>query len=320
METNDQIVVTVRDNFIYSTRRFMQRIAYYVLGPKIMSKVYYRIVMKSKLHLKNPVTFNEKINWYKLYYCPKDPLIISCSDKYTVREYLIQKGLDAHLAELVGVWDDPNEIQWDLLPERFALKNSNGCGYNIICRNKALLDEKTEKKRLKKWLKDKFGCYNAEPHYNIGPKKIICETYIDSGSRLPDDYKIHCMNGVAKVIQVCDERTSKTTRYTYFDTDGAPLCYGKSPSSTPIQVSQALLAEMVRISNLVAVDFPYVRVDFFINKDHLQISELTFTPSAGLKPDLIYGGGDVEMGKMLDMEGMVSKYGKKDSVCGRDHR
>ena len=312
MKENNDVIITVRDSFVYNCRRFMQRWAYRIFGPVTMAKVYYRIVMKKKLDLKNPVTFTEKINWYKLFYCPRTPLIIKCCDKYGVREYLAEIGLEKYLSKLIGVWDNPDEINWATLPERFALKNSNGCGYNIICSNKAALDEKEAKKLLKRWLGDEFGAYNAEPHYNIGKKKIICEEYIDSGTRLPDDYKVHCMNGIPRVVQVCDERTSKTTRYTYVDTDGNPLPYGKYPNTFPAGIKREFLKEMIAVSEEAARSFPYVRVDFFINHGKLQISELTFTPSAGLKPDLAYGGGDIEMGKMFDIEGLERDNGREN--------
>ncbi len=303
---SDNVIITVRDNLYYKIRRLCQKGAYLVFGPVIMAKVYYRLVMKSKLNLKNPTTFNEKINWYKLYYCPKNELIIKCSDKYDVREFLLGLGFERYLSRLICSWDNPDDICWDELPRKFALKNSNGCGYNIICKDKSSLSEKVAKKLLKKWLNDKFGYYNAEPHYNIGKKRIICEEYIDSGNFLPIDYKIHCMNGIPKVVQVCDERTSKTTRYTYFDASGNPLEYGKYPSHEKLDIDADLLKEMNDVSFKIASYFPYVRVDFFINAGKLQISELTFSPSAGLKPDLIYGGGDVEMGKMLDLKEMVN--------------
>lgn len=312
MKDNDKVIITVRDNFAYTVRRSLQKMAYRLFGPVFMAKVYYKIVMGKKLNLKEPSTFTEKINWYKLYYCLNDPLIIKCCDKFGVREYLAEVGLERYLSALIGAWDTPEEIDWDKLPKKFALKNSNGCGYNIICCDKAALDEKKTKKLLRKWLRDSFGCYNAEPHYNLGKKKIICEEYIDSGTRLPDDYKIHCMSGEPKVIQVCDDRTSKTTRYTYFDTCGRPLPYGKSPSKSNICVPTEQLNEMLEVSKRAAKEFPYVRVDFFVNHGHLQISELTFTPSAGLKPDLLYGGGDLEMGKMMDIEQLVVDNGQEN--------
>lgn len=305
MLNNEKVIVTVRNNLSYRIRRWMQRCAYCVLGPTIMAKIYYRIVMKKKLHLKNPITFTEKINWYKLYYCPNNDLVVKCSDKFGVRSFLEENNLQKYMSELVGVWRDPNDIVWEELPQKFALKNSNGCGYNIICSDKSFLDETETKRTLKRWLKDHFGYYNAEPHYEKGDKCIICEEYIESEHLLPIDYKIHCMNGSPKVIQVCDERTNKTTKYVYYNEKGEPFSFGKYPTDAKLDISEEHLKEMVDVCEKAAKNFPYVRVDFFINKGNLQISELTFSPSAGLKPDLTYGDGDLIMGEMLNIKGLV---------------
>lgn len=311
MSSDEHVVITVRSNPSYLFRRKMQCLAYKLLGPVCMSKIYYRIEMKRTLHLRNPQTFTEKINWYKLFYCPGNDLIIRCSDKYTVRTFLEENGFSAYLSEIIGVWDNPDEIQWDVLPNQFALKNSNGCGYNIICTDKKYLDEKKTKQLLNGWLKEHFGYYNAEPHYEIGKKRIICEKYIDGSRLLPIDYKVHCMNGEAKVLQVCDERTSSTTKYYYYDLEGNPLPFGKYLTDKQLDIIHDLLFEMKEVSNRIAAFFPYVRVDFFVNHDRLQISELTFSPSAGLKPDLNYNDGDRIMGEMLDFSEIMKQSSYK---------
>lgn len=310
MQENNDVIITVRNDFFYNIRRWFQKTSYRILGPVNIAKIYYVVVMKRRLNLNYPSTFTEKINWYKLFYCPYDPLIIKCCDKYDVRDFLNELGLQDYQSNLVGVWDSPYDIEWDSLPEKFALKNSNGCGYNIICKNKSALNEYAAKKLLKTWLREDFGCYNAEPHYNIGKKRIICEEYIDSDEILPVDYKIHCMNGKPSVIQVCDERTSKTTNYTYYDTFGQPFKYGIYPSNHCLDLNEDLRSDMINVSSTISEHFPYVRVDFFVNKGRLQISELTFSPSAGLKPDLRFGNGDIEMGKMLDIKELIRKYGE----------
>lgn len=302
---NEYVSITVRDNFSYTLRRRGQVLAYRLFGPKFMAKVYYRLVMKQKLDLKNPKTFTEKINWYKLFFCPKNELIVQCADKYEVRRFLEGLGLDDYLSELIGVWEEPEQIPWEKLPSKFALKSTNGCGYNIICRDKRYLDEQETKKLLKKWMKEHFGCYNAEPHYELGKKRIICEKYIESAHLLPIDYKIHCMNGSPRVMQVCDERTAKETKYIYYDMEGHPLGFGKYPQTSDMDISAELLSEMDRICRKIAQYFPYVRIDFFENDGKLQLGELTFSPSAGLKPDLKVGNGDAIMGKMLDLEGII---------------
>lgn len=308
MKNNEFIAITVKDNFLYRFRRFCQVAAYRSFGASFMAKVYYRIVMKEKLDLHSPKTFTEKINWYKLFYCPKNDLVVRCSDKYSVREYLEELGLTDYLSELIGVWDNPNQIDWSALPSAFALKNSNGCGYNIVCKDKTYLDEKKTKKLLQKWLREHFGYFNAEPHYEMGKKRIICEKYIESAHLLPIDYKIHCMNGVPKVVQVCDERTAQVTKYIYYNMDGHPFGFGKYPQMSDLNISKELLSDMSRICQIIAPDFPYVRIDFFINNGKLQIGELTFSPSAGLKPDLKYGNGDMIMGEMLDLKKIEVDY------------
>ena len=309
MNSNENVIITVRSNLLYLIRRKLQSFAYLIFGARNMSKIYYRIEMKHKLDLDNPHTFTEKINWYKLYYCPQNDLVIRCSDKYTVRSFLEEQGLGGYLSEIVGVWENPDEIQWNSLPNKFAMKNSNGCGYNIICNDKSQLNEKTTKKMLKKWLNEHFGYYNAEPHYEIGKKRIICEEYIESCNLLPVDYKVHCMNGEPMVLQLCDERTSKTTKYYYYDLGGNPFPFGKYLADNKIDLDYDILSEMRQVSKQIASHFPYVRVDFFINHGKLQISELTFSPSAGLKPDLNFNNRDIIMGEMLDFE-EIMKYGK----------
>ena len=301
MIDNEYVAVTVRDNFSYRVRRHGQKLAYQLFGPKFMAKVYYRIVMKQKLHLNDPKTFTEKICWYKLNYCPKDDLIIQCSDKYTVRSFLQGLGLQDYLSELIGVWDDPEQICWETLPSKFALKSTNGCGFNIICKDKAHLDERETKKLLKKWMKEHFGYYNAEPHYELGKKRIICEKYIESEHLLPLDYKVICMNGTPRVLQVCDERTAKETKYIYYDMDGHPFNFGKYPQTKDLDIPAQMLADMNRICHIIAPHFPFVRIDFFVNNGKLQLGELTFSPSAGMKPDLKVGDGDRIMGEMLNL-------------------
>lgn len=100
-----------RDSIIYYLRRRLQVFAYHIFTKEFLSKTYYFIMLRKKLHLKNPKTFNEKLQWYKLYYCPQNDLVVKCADKYTVREYLELKG-HTHLApKLYGVYNDADSIK-----------------------------------------------------------------------------------------------------------------------------------------------------------------------------------------------------------------
>ena len=301
MKSNEYVIITLKDGFVYKARRFMQKIAYGVFGPETMTKVYFRILLGRELNLDAPKTFNEKICYYKLYYCAKNERIAKCADKYWVRDYLTAKGYADNLIDLLGVWDEPEDIEWDQLPEKFALKRSNGCGYNIICTNKCGVNEKDVKKLLKKWQKDKFGKYNVEPHYDILPSKIICEKYINSEGRLPVDYKIHCCNGKSKYVMVCDGRVRGRTNFYYYDMNGKILDVETDGSSKPFDLDEKLFHEMIRISDDIAQDFPFVRVDFYIDNNKLMIGELTFTPTAGYDYTLSCKGDEM-IGKMFQIE------------------
>ena len=128
------------------------------------------------MNLKDPQTFNEKLQWLKLYYFPKDQLAIQCADKYAVRNYIKAKGYSDKLVPLVGSWKEAKDIEWDKLPEKFVLKCNHGCAYNLVCTDKNVLDKQSTIRQLDEWMKEDFGAFNIELHYSaIKQHMIICE-------------------------------------------------------------------------------------------------------------------------------------------------
>ena len=286
--------------FIYDTRRKLQVMAYNVFGPVTMSKIYFRIVKKQKLDLKNPQTFDEKIQWYKLNYCQYNENVIRCADKYRIREYLEEKNLSEYAIPLVGYWEDANDIDWDKLPNQFAIKCNHGCAYNIICKDKSKLDENETKKQLNEWLKEDFGKFNAEPHYDKIRKGIVCEEYLGDGkSDFLVDYKFHCFNGEVKFVLICSERTKERSREYYYDLDWNSLDYSKIKEDGFEKPKS--FDEMVKISKIVAKDFPFVRADFYEINGKPIIGELTFVPTGGLDTTITHEA-DVEIGRMFDLK------------------
>ena len=144
-------------------------------------------------NLKNPKDLSEI--WIKRVLDGKVNALSFLADKYAVREYVKSKGLESILTPLIGVYDTVDGIDFDSLPNRFALKANFGAGCNIICADKANLDIEKSKEKVRKWLKP--GTYSfAERHYNLIPKKIVCEEFIDDGTGgFPIDYKFMCING-----------------------------------------------------------------------------------------------------------------------------
>lgn len=299
----------MRNKFIYSIRRKMQILFFNCFSKERVSKTYFKIVLKYKLNLDNPKTFNEKIQWLKLYEWPNNELAIKCTDKYKVREYLILKKADKYLNQLIGVYDKAEEIEWDKLPDQFVLKCNHGCAYNIICKDKTKLDIKKTNKLLNKWLKEDFGKFNAEIHYSKIKPRIICEKFL--GDNL-EDYKFFCFNGKFKFMYVAvDSDDSSKEREAFFDEKGKLIDvtnadYGLYKEATvPDNFN-----ELIKVSEELSKDFPFARVDWYIKNGVVTFGELTFTPSGGMMK-FNPSSFDTIVGDMLDISNLMEKYNGK---------
>ncbi|MDT2819125.1 ATP-grasp fold amidoligase family protein [Vagococcus lutrae] len=255
----------------------------YKLSEERALKFAYLITTGKRLNLKNPTTFNEKIQWLKLNW--KSNLVVKCTDKYAVREYIESKGLSEILNELYFVYDDADEIIWEELPSAFALKTNNGCKTMFITKNKYELDKIEVKNKMNEWLESDYGLSSIEPHYSQIPPKIICEKYLENTcGEFPIDYKIFCFNGEPKFISVIFERT-KTHKFKRFfmDLNWNILNFEKDKTIlTEIPKKPINLERMLEYSYILAEDFPFVRVDFYEMEGKVIFGELTFTPTSGM--------------------------------------
>lgn len=285
-----------RTSKIYKLRRKLQVLAIKITSPEFISKFYFKLLLGYKLNLINPKTFNEKLQWLKLNYLPNNENVIMCADKYKVREYIEKKGKKGILNDLIDSWDNVYEINWEKLPNQFVLKCNHGCGYNIICKNKAKLDEKKVKNQLNKWMKEDFGLYNAEPHYDKIPKKIICEKFLD-GDII--NYNIYCFNGKATFFSVAGGLGEGIGEYlTYYNIDGTVANFKNKNYPVKSQKLTNLLPQMIKMAEFFANDFPMVRVDLFDVDGKIILSELTFSPGGALIPFDSYEA-DLNLGKKL---------------------
>lgn len=273
-----------RDSVLYKMRRKLQVAAGNVVPDKVMAKLYSRIVLKKNVDLESPKTFNEKIQWLKLYDFPNNSLVIRCADKYAVRDYIAQKGLSETLVPLYGVWNKAEDINWNDLPDRFVLKCNHGCAYNIICTDKKSIDYNETVKQLKKWMKEDFGVYNIERHYSkINPHRITCEEYL--GEKIID-YKFFCFNGNPKYIYISSDLAhDRQAQIGFFYIDGSKMPLRRDDyESMDVEKLPEFFDDMKRDAEILCKDFPFVRVDFFLANDRYYFAELTFTPSAGMMP------------------------------------
>ncbi len=254
----------------------------YRLSPELDLKLLFRLKLGYKLNLKEPCTYNEKLQWIKLY--DKNPLIPVCCDKYTVRKYLESKGRGSLLNELLWEGFHPEEIPFDRLPDRFVIKVTHGSTFNIICRDKSNFDAGAAVAKCRKWLKAKFlPCY-GEWFYGVEKPRIIVERYLEGDNGQPlFDYKFFCFNGEPRLIYVDTWKSGKHAINAYdMDfrlLDGVELGY---PNDKDTKIEKpACLDEMKKIAADLSKDFLHVRVDLYYTHGKIYFGELTFTKGAG---------------------------------------
>lgn len=273
-----------RDSLLYKLRRKGQVLAQKILPAETMCKIYSRAVLKKSVDLKDPKTFNEKIQWCKIHAYPNNPLVVKGADKYAVREYVTGKGLESSLVPLLGAWKDAREIDWDTLPDKFVLKCAHGCAYNILVPDKAKLDKEKTVKQLNAWLKEDFGAFNVELHYSkITPRMIVCEEFLGD---CITDYKFFCFHGEPKYIYVSTDLIhDRQAQIGFFYPDGSKMPMTRDDyTDIPFIELPPFYDEMLQAAKVLSADFPFVRVDFFLANDRWYFAELTFTPGGGMMP------------------------------------
>ena len=240
--------------------------------------------------LESPKTLNEKIQWLKLYY--HNPLLTTLADKYTVRDYVAGKIGEEHLIPLIGVYENVAGIDFEQLPEKFILKATHGCGWNMICKDKQSFDIAGAKRKLEKWLNTNFYDGRFEWQYKDMKPRIICETLLErpDGKAL-HDYKILFLNGKLCFIQVVTGRGERSKfglkpANVFFSTDWEllPIRYPFRPHVEDIAdiPKPKQLDQMIGLAYRLCPDVPVVRVDLYLHEEKVYFGELTFTPRSGL--------------------------------------
>lgn len=247
-------------------------------------KIMYKIKMNKDIDLEKPTTFNEKMQWLKLY-DRKDEYTIMV-DKYEARNYIADKVGKEYLVPLLGVWDNFDEISFDDLPNQFVLKTTHDSGGVIVCQNKSELNWEKARKKINKCLKTNYYYRGREyPYKNIKPR-IIAEKYLASPEGDLKDFKIMCFNGKPKIILTCSERFYDSgLKLDFFDTEWNHLdvCRPKASNSSHKIERPTHLEEMLFISKEIAKDMSFVRVDFFEVNNKIYLGEITLYPSSGFE-------------------------------------
>lgn len=255
------------------------------LPDSIMLPIQYRIKLKRKLNLKNPQRFTEKIQWYKINY--RNPIMHQCVDKYQVRDYVSNKGLEDILVKLIGKFDSIDDINWSALPDSFVIKTTHGGGgiNVVVCKEKNKLDVDDIKGKLKcgrePVKKNTMGREWA--YYGLQPEIIIEELLVNRENPEAgiNDYKIFCYNGKAKYIVVDVDRYIGHKR-NFYDVNWNNLYVESDCPKADREIAKPdNLEEMLEMAEKLSKEFPYVRVDLYNVSGKIYFGELTFYPWSG---------------------------------------
>ena len=274
-------------------RIFIMRMLSFV-PDKWMVKLQYCVKTGRKLNLKNPQRFTEKLQWYKLYY--RDPVMAQCADKYDVREYVKNCGLEHILNECYGVFDSPDDIDFDKLPNAFVIKDTLGGGGNsvVICKDKEKFDRIECINKLRNWIKPTKGKHpGREWVYDNKRNRIIIEEYIDSkedeGGLI--DYKFFCFQGkVQYVYGIADRTLGNGAGLGIYNADFELLPYQRA-DERPLQreiTKPKNYEKMVEYAEKLSKPFPHARIDLYNQNGKIIFGEITFFDGSGYmkyKPD-----------------------------------
>lgn len=255
----------------------------------LADKTYIKLVCSSIFGkgfcLNSPQTFNEKLQWLKLY--DRKPEYTVMVDKYKARDYISERIGSRYLIPLLGVWDDPNDIDFNALPDKFVLKCNHNSGLGMcICKDKSKLNIRKVKAGLRKGLRQNYYLTGREWPYKNVPRRIIAEQFMQSDAGGLTDYKIHCFNGEPKLILVCKDRFAPTGLTEDFYTpqwEHLDLRRPTHPNATEPMAKPDELDQLLEFSRILSKDIPFLRVDFYIVEGHVYFSELTFFPASGFE-------------------------------------
>ena len=253
------------------------------LPDKVFLEAAFRARFGRKLNLNNPETFNEKLQWLKLY--NRKPEYTKMVDKYLVRDYVKEKIGEEYLIPLLRVWDDPEKIDFNELPMQFVLKCNHNSGLGMcICKDKNRLDSNKVKEELKKGINPNYYLTSREWPYKDVPRRIIAEKYMvdESGYELKD-YKFYCFDGKVKLVMINSDRmSSEKTKANYFDENYQPLdfVWGYENAEIPPQKPEKF-EEMKYLAEKLSEGITHVRIDFYQTPSGIYFGEITFFDGSG---------------------------------------
>jgi hypothetical protein len=257
---------------------------------RLFLELSFYVKMGYRLDLNNPQTYNEKLQWLKLF--DRNPLYSQLVDKYEVKEWVAKRVGERYVIPTLGVWDKFNDINFEDLPNQFVLKCTHDSGGLVICKDKDTLDIDEAKKRINRSLSYNFYLEGREyPYKNVKPR-IIAERYMEDNASFNHsdltDYKIYCCNGRPVCILMCTDRSTKV-KYYYFSPEWEFLRWDKTTQHEEEGFTLPKpdnLEEMLRLAEILSANIPTVRVDLYSISGKTYFGEMTFYSNSGFDLDI----------------------------------
>lgn len=257
---------------------------YRIVSDKFYLKIQYRCIFGKKANIKQPKSFSEKLFWLKLY--DRRPEYSTMVDKYAVKKYVADIIGEEYIIPTLGVWDKPEDIDWEKLPSQFVLKCTHDSGGVIVCRDKSTFDEAAAIKKLNKTLKTDYFLVGREWPYKNVPRRVIAEKYMEDKSLadLPD-YKFFCFDGTVKALFIGTERGTGDVKFDFYDADFNHLDLVQvHPMSGKILPKPEHFDKMKELASKLSAGIPQIRVDFYNINGKIYFGELTLYHHGGTVP------------------------------------
>ena len=275
----------------------------------------YRRRMGRSIRFFHIISFNEKMQWLKLYY--RNYRMVLCADKLLAKKYLSKRGYGDRVPKTLAVYKSPRAIRLEDLPDQFVLKTTHGSGYVVICKDKKNFDLYKAQKKLDEWMQFRYGSVTQEWFYDVLKPRIFAEEFLPGlDDRQLPDYKFMCFNGKCKLIFTVSERElHHHMKVDFYDAEWNHLPIRRMyPNTKDGLPKPECFDEMIRIAENLATEFPFVRVDFYQVNGTVHIGELTFFPGSGWEPFDNYED-DVFYGNCLKLPSLKERVQKAREYC-----
>lgn len=285
------------------------------MDDKTYIKMRYYAHFGVRLDLKKPRSFNEKLQWLKLY--DRNPQYVKLVDKYEVKKFISQMVGNEYVIPLLGVWDKFEDIDFKALPKQFVLKCTHDSGGIVICKDKDNFDVNISKNKIENSLKQNFFYWGREwPYKNVKPRIIAEEYMVDESETELKDYKVFCFHGEPRLIDVDFNRYIKHMRNLYtvdWEYIDAEIEY---PTNARQQIDKPKkLEEMLNLARKLSKGIPFVRIDFYVINDRVYFGEMTFYHESGIgrfNPESL----NIKLGNLICLENDIDAVPERQIIKG----